>query len=57
MLKAHKNLNKEQVKDIMKYQISLVIDELPRLIPNLPMPNPMDVKSFVLGILLNIFVA
>lgn len=42
MLKPSKNLTKEQVKDVMRFQISLVINELPQLIPNLPMPNPHD---------------
>lgn len=42
MLKSNKNLTKEQIKEVMRYQISLVIDEIPKLIPNLPMPNPMD---------------
>jgi len=49
MLTANKSLNKNQVKDIMKYQISLVVTELPQLIPKLPMPNPLDVRSIFEG--------
>ena len=46
MLKARKTLTKDQVKDILRYQVDLILKEMPKLFAHLPRPDPNDVRVF-----------
>lgn len=42
MMKHQKDLNKEKVKEILKYQVTMILQEMPKLFPYLPRPDPSD---------------